>query len=249
MVLLRQVRIVEADVVVQVRDRILPGRPALVAGGQVDPRLVRHQRVVEVERRLPALPDRPEPLVEPRGPSGAGQAREHARPARACSRADGRRAHRRRGLHLEHVVAEPVEHVEDARLVAPHVRGCVRPGQAAVEDRRHGAEGRVVHRRRVREPRGDRRQPGEVRESLGVDAAIGPQEVVGRELVEDDEDHRRPPLRGVRLLLGAGEQAPAEQQRGRGQFSRERAAPCRRPAQPEAPRRCCGPRGASSRGP
>src|SRR5918994_4290992 len=91
-VVLGEPRVVEADPAVHARDRIIPRRTAAPAGGQVDPGLVRQQRVVEVEGRPGAPADRSYPTMEPGGPTAPGQAVEHARPARPCPDADPRRA-------------------------------------------------------------------------------------------------------------------------------------------------------------
>ena len=68
-----QVGVAEAHVVVDVQHRVLARGAALAPGRQVDPGLVRKQRMVEVERRPRSLPHLSEPLVEARRASTARQ--------------------------------------------------------------------------------------------------------------------------------------------------------------------------------
>ena len=208
-------------------DRLVAGGPALAAGRQVDPRLVRHQRVLEVEgglrSRLRIAPT--QPWKRAGRPLPASRSTQHAGPPRARARADVRRAHRRRRLDLEDLVAEPVHHVEDARLVAADVGRRPLSRRAAVEDRGHRLEGRVVDGVAVREPGGDRGQLREVGEALGVDAPVRAR--AGRP--PGTRRRRRTTTGGRRSADSAGSSSPGrlqpgEQQR-RGQLSCEPAAP------------------------
>ena len=235
-----QVGVVEPGHPVDALDRIVARGTALAPGRQIDPRLVREQRVLEVERRLLSLADRPDPLVKARRPPATGQALEHTRPARARAGADVGRTDSGGGLDLEDPIAEPVHQVEDARLVTAHVRRGPRLGEPAVEDRRDSLEGRVVHRVPVREPGGHRGQLREVRKALGVDLPVGAEQVVRRELVEDQHHDRRAALRllGGALVADAG---AAGQQQGCGQLSCEPVEPSPPHRLPRAPPPCCGP--------
>ena len=99
-VVLGQARVVEAHPAVQASDRVLPGRPVAVAGGQVDPGLVREQRVVEVEGRALSPAHGSDPAVQALGPTAAGQPVEDARAPGPGAGADPRRTHGAGGLHL-----------------------------------------------------------------------------------------------------------------------------------------------------
>jgi hypothetical protein len=70
-VVIRQGRIVEAAQLVDAVDRILAERLSAAAGWEVDPRLVRHELVVEVEGRLGPPADRSQPPVEAGGAPAA----------------------------------------------------------------------------------------------------------------------------------------------------------------------------------
>ena len=183
----------EARLGVDPLDRVLAGRPVRPARGEVDPGLVRQQGMVQVEGGPVAPLYLPDPLVQARRPSGPLEPVQHPGPPGACPGADARRTDRAGGLDLVDLVAEPVHQLEDARLVAAHVRGGAAFGQAGVKDVGHGLEGRVVDRVGVREPGGDRGELGEVGEALGVDLAVRAEQVVDRELVEDHHHHRGPP--------------------------------------------------------
>jgi hypothetical protein len=66
-------------------------------------------------------------------------------------------------------------------------------GPLAVEDEGNGLGRRVVHRRGVPEPGGVLGEAGEVWEANGVDTAVGAEDRVGRELVQHEHEHVRPP--------------------------------------------------------
>ena len=146
LVVVRERLVVEAHRPVDLRYRVVAIGPALATRGQVDPGLVRQQRVLEVERRPVPLADRADPRVEPRRPAAAGQALEHSGPGAGRAGADARRTQRLARLHVHDPVAQTVHQVVDAARVAAVVGGGPAARAHRVLDRRHGLERRVVDR-------------------------------------------------------------------------------------------------------
>ena len=88
---------------------------------------------------------------------------EHAGAACARPDADARWTDRRGRLDLVDLVSETVHQVEDAGLVAAHVRGGAALRKLRIEDVRNRLEGRVVDGVRVGEPGGRSRRARRVR--------------------------------------------------------------------------------------
>ena len=208
-------------------NRVVAGRAALTARGQVDPRLVRQQRVLDESvgrRRSPIAwiqwcrrEGRSLPASRASTPGRRVRARSQTRAGRSPSPPPRRRRRSRAGRTA-------------CRCCCG---GCgVGSGQplrqAGVEDRRHRLEGRVVDgEARCGTRSSDARSVGEVREARGVDLPVGAER--GRRWGTRRGSARRPAgaarLRG-RSGVVVGAAAGGASEREHGERTRATRAKC-----------------------
>jgi hypothetical protein len=154
---------------------------------------------VRLERAQPIPRPRPDVAAEPRGAY--------------------------RGDRLDHrQLVAALEEREEAARVVPRGRQRVRPRLLAGELRGHRRRGEVVDGRRVAIPGGLPRQPGEVREQLGVDPPVRAGERGLGQLVQHDmhDRHRRARRSRDRAAGLAGEQQAAHRREDEEQEQHDR---------------------------